>query len=90
MLLVEQIGSDIMRMNDLMKEAGLPLPVFTTEGMFTIKLQRGPETVEKLNDKPGDKPGDKLKENTRKKVLEIMSINSKVTIPELAKILIIK
>ena len=50
--------------------------------------------MEKLGDKPGDKPcdnpGDKLKENTRKKVLEIMSINSKVTIPELAKILIIK
>ena len=25
-------------------------------------------------EKPGDNPGDKLKENTRKKVLEIMSI----------------
>jgi len=36
-----------MRKNDLMKEAGLPKPEFTTEGMFTIKLQRGPETVEK-------------------------------------------
>jgi len=38
--------------------------------LFTIKLQKEPETVEK----PGDNPGDKLKENTRKKVLEIMSI----------------
>jgi len=47
MQLVEQIGSGIMRMNDLMKEAGLPLPEFTTEGMFTIRLQRGTETVEK-------------------------------------------
>jgi len=62
-----------MRMNDLMKEAGLPLPEFTTEGMFTIKLQRG--------QKPGDKLGDKPKEKTREKVLEIMSINNKVTIP---------
>ena len=40
-----------MRMNDLMKEAGLPLPEFTTEGMFTIKLQRRPETVEKTVEK---------------------------------------
>ena len=46
MQLVEQVGLGIMRMNDLMKEAGLPLPEFTTEGMFTIKHQRGPETVE--------------------------------------------
>ena len=51
--------------------------------MFTIKLQPRPETV----DKPGDKLGDKLKEKTKEKVLEIMSINNKVTIPELAKML---
>ena len=72
-----------MRMNDLTKEAGLPLHEFTTEGMFTIKLQRGPETV----DKPGDKSGKKNKEKTKEKILEIMSIKSKVTIPELAKML---
>jgi len=69
----------------------LPLPEFTTEGMFTIKLQRGPETFDKLGDKPGDKlgdkPGDKLKAKTREKVLEIMLINNKVTIPELVKML---
>ena len=91
MQLVEQIGSGIMRMNDLMKEAGLPLPEFTTEGMFTIKLQRNPETIEKpghkLGDKLGDKPGDKMKEKTREKVLELISMNSKITIPELAKML---
>lgn len=31
MQLVEQMGSGIMRMNDLMDEVGLPLPEFTTE-----------------------------------------------------------
>jgi len=40
MQLVEQVGSDIIRMNDLMREAGLPLPEYTTEGMFTVKLHR--------------------------------------------------
>ena len=67
--------------------------------MFTIKLQRGYKTVEKTVGKPGDKPGDKPsdkpgdksgeknKENTREKILEIILINSKVTIPELAKML---
>ena len=69
----------------------LPLPEFTTEGMFTIKLQRGPGTLDKPGDKLGDilgdKPGDKLKETTREKVLEIMLIHNQVTIPELAKIL---
>jgi ATP-dependent DNA helicase RecG len=84
---MEQVGSGIMRMNDLMKEAGLPLPEFITEGMFTIKLQRGPETVEKLGDKLGDKPFDKLKEKTREKILEILSFNNRVTIPELAEML---
>ena len=53
-----------MRLNDLMKEAGLPLPEFTTEGMFTIKLQRGPEvkneTVEDV--KPSEKNSLELSE----------------------------
>jgi len=53
-----------MQLNDLMKEAGLPLPEFTTEGMFTIKLQRGPEvkneTVEDV--KPSEKNSLELSE----------------------------
>jgi len=65
MQLVEQVGSGIIRMNDLMQEAGLPLPEYTTEGMFTIKLQRPPGTVEETANKGEvskemDKLGDKL------------------------------
>lgn len=64
MQLVEQVGSGINRMNDLMINAGLPVPEYNTEGMFAVKLLRPPKTVEKTDnnsgDKPGDKPGDKL------------------------------
>ena len=68
MQLVEQIGSGIMRMNDLMKEAGLPLPEFTTEGMFTIKLQRGPESKKETFDE--DKHSEKnLMEPSDKKLV---------------------
>ena len=92
MQLVEQVGSGIMRMNDLMKEAGLPTPEYTTEGMFTINLQRKSETVEERS-KPGDKLGDKLgdkqkeKEKTKEKIIEILTVNNQVTIPELAGML---
>lgn len=33
-------------MKDLMKEAGLPEPLFSTEGMFTVTLKRPLKTVE--------------------------------------------
>ena len=47
MQLVEQIGSGIIRMNNSMKEAGLPEPVYSTEGMFTVSFRRPLKTVEK-------------------------------------------
>lgn len=40
MRLVEQIGSGISRMRDLMKEAGLTPPEFNIEGMFTVVFRR--------------------------------------------------
>ena len=42
MRLVEQIGSGISRMRDLMKEEGLTPPEFNTDGMFTVILRRPP------------------------------------------------
>jgi len=74
MQLVEQIGSGIMRMNDLMKEAGLPLPEFSTEGMFTIKLQRGHETVEKT-----------VEETVEETIITLIKANPKVTAKEMIK-----
>ena len=40
MRLVEQIGSGISRMRDLMEEEGLTPPEFNTDGMFTVTLRR--------------------------------------------------
>jgi ATP-dependent DNA helicase RecG len=55
MQLVEQVGSGINRMNDLMKSAGLMSPEYSTDGMFTIKLLRPTLDGDKLGDKLGDK-----------------------------------
>jgi len=38
--LVEQVGSGIQRMKDLMSDAELPEPTYFFEGMFSIILQR--------------------------------------------------
>lgn len=70
MQLVEQVGSGIVRMNDLMKEAGLPAPEFATEGMFTITLQR-----HKIGIPNGDKLGDKLGNGTKAKIVEVLKTN---------------
>lgn len=55
MRMVEQIGSGISRMNDLMKEAGLPQPEFNTAGMFTVTLKRPVKTVQKTSEKASEK-----------------------------------
>ena len=77
MQLVEQVGSGIIRMNDMMVEAGLPLPEFSTEGMFTIKLQRPPETLEKTSEKASEK--------TSEKIVSLILINPYVTVNELSE-----
>jgi len=38
--LVEKVGSDIIRMKDSMKEAGLDEPFFTLGGFFTVTFFR--------------------------------------------------
>ena len=51
MHLVEHIGSGIPRMRKEMLDAGLPQPVFETEGMFSIVLSRPrKDNVLHLND----------------------------------------
>lgn len=45
MRMVEHVGSGINRMCDLMKRAGLPQPIFETEGFFTVTFKRQPEYV---------------------------------------------
>jgi ATP-dependent DNA helicase RecG len=40
MRLVEQIGSGITRIRDVMKDEGLTAPEFSIDGMFTVTLRR--------------------------------------------------
>jgi ATP-dependent DNA helicase RecG len=71
MQLVEQVGSGIIRMNDLMKEAGLPAPEFNTEGMFTITLQRPPKVVGKNEET--------VEKTVEKTIIDLIINNPKTT-----------
>lgn len=75
--MVEQIGSGVNRMNDLMIEADLTPPEFTMEGMFTVTLRR-------LFDfrKWVDRWVEKLTDN-RIKILEEVHRNNRITKKEL-------
>ena len=75
--MVEQIGSGIHRMRDLMSEANLALPVFNTEGVFTVSLKRPIDFTKWV-----DKWVDKLTEN-RIKILKEIHQNNKISKREL-------
>ena len=79
--MVEQIGSGIVRMRDLMKEAGLTPPEFTMDGLFTVVFRRPFDFerwveiwVEKLTD-------------NRVKILREVHRNNRVTKRELEQII---
>ena len=62
------MGSGVARMKQLMTDAGLPLPVFKTSGIFTVIFQR-PE---------------KSSVKSSVKILNIINENPNITIPEMA------
>ena len=73
MHLVEQVGSGINRMNDLMKTAGLTNPVYNTDGMFTVILLRSARTVEET-----------VEETAVKTIITLIKSNPKVTAKEMS------
>lgn len=75
--MVEQIGSGVNRMNDLMIEADLTPPEFTMEGMFTVTLRR-PFDFKKWVDRWVEKLTD-----NRIKILEEVHKNNRITKKEL-------
>ena len=77
MRMVEQIGSGIGRIKDLMQEQGLPLPQFSFDGMFTVVLKRPIDFKKWVN-----KWADKLTDN-RIAILRAIHNNNKVTKKEL-------
>ena len=72
MHLVEQVGSGIGRIQDLMQGVGLPEPDFQKKGIFTVMLKRPVESRVKSS----------LKSSL--KIIELISQNIHITIPELA------
>lgn len=73
--LVEQVGSGIGRMRDLMKTAKLPEPEFKTDGIFTVVFHRTvEETVEETN-----------LSSTAKKILDLIKQYPGVTTKKLAE-----
>jgi ATP-dependent DNA helicase RecG len=80
MQLVEQVGSGIGRIQDLMKSAELPEPIFQKEGIFTVVLKRPLTGSEKSSEKSSGKSSGKSSE----KIIELMRTNPQVTIAELA------
>jgi ATP-dependent DNA helicase RecG len=74
MHLVEQIGSGIDRMRRLMKEAKLPEPQFSTEGMFCVRFSRAKKTSEKTSEKVSEK------------IIKLIQGNKNITINELAQL----
>ena len=72
MHLVEQVGSGIARMKQLMSDAGLPLPVFNTAGIFTVILQRPEKSSVKSSVKSSER------------IIVMIAEHPKITIPEMA------
>ena len=72
MHLVEQVGSGIGRIQDLMQGVGLPEPDFQKKGIFTVMLKRPVESRVKSS----------LKSSL--KIIELIRQNIHITIPELA------
>ena len=81
MRLVEQIGSGITRIRDVMNDEGLTPPEFNIDGMFTVTLRR-PFDFEKWVEKWVDK----LTEN-RIDILKNIHKNSRISIRELSDVL---
>lgn len=79
MHLVEQVGSGISRIKELMIEADLPEPVFQMDGIFTVILKRQEKTTEKLSEK--------LPEKTSDKIMYLIQQNSEITLNEIAVLL---
>jgi ATP-dependent DNA helicase RecG len=84
MNLVEQVGSGIPRMRNLMLAASLPEPVYNKEGFFTIKFLRSPEEKNDSNrNKDTEKVTEKVTENQRL-ILQNISENPYITSFELS------
>jgi ATP-dependent DNA helicase RecG len=77
MHLVDQVGSGIGRIQQLMKDANLPEPVFQKEGIFTVILLRTFSASEKTTPKTTQK--------TAQKIIQLINENKNITSVEMAE-----
>lgn len=79
---VEKVGSGVPRMRELMKNAGLPEPIFSTKGFFTVTFMKRV----KPNSASDDRLNDRL--NLReKRVLQILDETPGLRTNELSTII---
>jgi ATP-dependent DNA helicase RecG len=97
--MVEQVGSGIGRIKDEMNKAGLSVPEFKTEGMFTVVLKRKESSGKSSGKSSGNNPSASWNEvrlilqqksenklgKSALKIVEMIFNNSEITIPEMAK-----
>ncbi len=79
MHMVEQIGSGIPRMHEIMKEEGLSAPEFLTRGMFIVTFYRPVDFESWIQKWKGE-----LSEN-QVVILRAIHVNHKITHPQLSK-----
>jgi len=90
MSLVERVASGIPRMCKAMKDAGLPEPIFTTDGgFFTVEFKRpeGQKTKEAGNDPVNDPVSDPVNDpvNLGEAILYIIAKNEGLSAPNIAQ-----
>ncbi len=85
MQLVEQVGSGIGRIQELMEKAGLPEASFSKEGMFTVILQRPDQSEVDQKETGSEKSSEKSSEKGSEKILELLRENPNMTIAEIAE-----
>lgn len=77
MHLVEQVGSGINRMNDLMETAGLTRPIYITDGLFTVILFRSIKTVEETVEETAEETVEQI-------IITLIKSNPKTTAKEMS------
>lgn len=66
MHVVEKVGSGVPRMRELMKDAGLPKPIFSTKGFFTVSFMKRVKQNSANDDRLNDRLNDRLTSREKK------------------------
>lgn len=81
MRMVEQVGSGITRIRDLMNEAGLPEPAFSFEGIFSVTFLRPVDFIAWIE------KWSRILTDNRIRILKEIHSNSRITKKELGELL---